>query len=123
MAEEKEKIKAHKSNIKSEREVIKKINKFVELLKQQGVNISKIILFGSYAKGKAGPDSDIDLVVVSNQFGRDTAKEMMSLRKIALKVDSHIEPVPLSPDDLSDKYSSFSQEINRYGIDIGIKGT
>jgi len=59
-----------------------KINKFVELLKQQGVNISKIILFGS-----------------------------------------HIEPVPLSPDDLSDKYSSFSQEINRYGIDIGIKGT
>jgi len=67
--EEKEKIKAHRSKIKSEREVIKKINKFVELLKQQGVNISKIILFGSYAKGKASPDSDIDVVVVSNQFG------------------------------------------------------
>ena len=100
-----------------------KINKFVELLKQQGLNISKIILFGSYAKGKASPDSDIDVVVVSNQFGRDTAEEMMLLRKIALKVDSHIEPVPLSPDDLTDKYSSFSREINRYGIDIGIKGT
>ena len=99
-----------------------KINKFVGLLKQQGIIISKIILFGSYAKGKAGPDSDIDVVVVSNQFGQDTAKEMMLLRKIALKVDSHIEPVPLSPDDLSDRYSSFSQEINRYGIDIGIKG-
>lgn len=100
-----------------------KINKFVELLKQQGVNISKIILFGSYAKGRATPDSDIDVVVVSNQFGQDTAEEMMLLRKIALKVDSHIEPVPLSPDDLSDKYSSFSQEIKRYGIDVAIKGT
>ena len=100
-----------------------KINKFVELLKQQGVNISKIILFGSYAKGRATPDSDIDVVVVSNQFGQDAAEEMMLLRKIALKVDSHIEPVPLSPDDLSDKYSSFSQEIKRYGIDVAIKGT
>ena len=100
-----------------------KINKFVELLKQQGVNISKIILFGSYAKGRATPDSDIDVVVVSNQFGQDTAEEMMLLRKIALKVDSHIEPVPLSPDDLSDKYSSFSQVIRRYGIDVAIKGT
>jgi len=121
--EEKEKIKAHRSKIKSESEVTEKINKFVELLKQQGVNISKIILFGSYAKGRASPDSDIDVVVVSNQFGQDTAEEMMLLRKIALKVDSHIEPVPLSPDDLSDKYSSFSQEIKRYGIDVGIKGT
>ena len=121
--EEKKKIKAHRSKIKSEREVTEKINKFVELLKQQGVNISKIILFGSYAKGRASPDSDIDVVVVSNQFGQDAAEEMMLLRKIALKVDSHIEPVPLSPDDLSDKYSSFSQEIKRYGIDVGIKGT
>ncbi len=121
--EEKDKIKAHSSKIKSEREVTEKINKFVELLKQQGVNISKIILFGSYAKGRATPDSNIDVVVVSNQFGQDTAEEMMLLRKIALKVDSHIEPVPLSPDDLSDKYSSFSQEIRRYGIDVAIKGT
>ncbi len=102
---------------------IGKIHKFVQLLKQQGISVSKVILFGSYAKGRASPDSDIDVVVVSNQFGQDAAEEMMLLRKIALKVDSHIEPVPLSPDDLSDKYSSFSQEIKRYGIDVGIKGT
>jgi len=70
-----------------------KINKFVELLKQQGVNISKIILFGSYAKGRASPDSDIDVVVVSNQFGQDTAEEMMLLRKIALKVDGNEKAV------------------------------
>ncbi len=102
---------------------IEKIYKFVELLKQQGINVSKVILFGSYAKGRANPDSDIDIVVVSNQFGRDTAEEMMLLRKIALKVDSLIEPVPLSPEDLSDNYSTFAQEIKRYGIDVGVKGT
>ena len=45
----------------------------------------------------------------------------MLLRKIALKVDSHIEPVPLCPEDLDDPLSTLSEEIRRYGIDVGIK--
>jgi len=98
---------------------IDNIHKFVQLLKQQGVSVSKVVLFGSHAKGKANPDSDIDVAIVSTQFGRDIAEEMMLLRKIALKVDSHIEPVPLSPDDLNDNYSTFAQEIRRHGINIG----
>jgi predicted nucleotidyltransferase len=97
-----------------------KIHKFVQLLKQQGISVSKVVLFGSYAKGKANPDSDIDVAIVSTQFGQDVAEEMMLLRKTALKVDSHIEPVPLSPDDLSDNYSTFAQEIRRHGINVGI---
>ena len=32
---------------------IEKIYEFVQLLKQQGINVSKVILFGSYAKGRA----------------------------------------------------------------------
>jgi predicted nucleotidyltransferase len=101
---------------------ISKIYKFVQLLKQHGFSVSKVILFGSYAKGKANPDSDIDVAIISTQFGHDIAEEMMLLRKIALKVDSHIEPVPLSPDDLNDNYSTFAQEIKRYGIDVAVAG-
>ena len=97
---------------------MEKIYKFVHLIKQRGIEISQVILFGSYAKGIANPDSDIDIVIVSTQFGRDNIKEMMLLRKIALKVDSHIEPVPLSPQDFSDHYSTFIQEIKKYGKDI-----
>jgi predicted nucleotidyltransferase len=99
---------------------INKIYKFVQLLKQHGFSVSKVILFGSYAKGKANPDSDIDVAIISTQFGHDIAEEMMLLRKIDLKVDSHIEPVPLSPDDLNDNYSTFAQEIKRYGIDVAV---
>jgi predicted nucleotidyltransferase len=99
---------------------IEKIYEFVQLLKQQGIDVSKVILFGSYARGRANPDSDIDIVIVSTQFGQDTAEEMMLLRKISLKVDSHIEPVPLSPEDLNDNFSTFAQEIKRYGIEVGI---
>jgi len=99
-----------------------KIYKFVRLLKQQGISVSKVIIFGSYAKGNANPDSDIDIAIVSSQFGQDIVEEMMLLRKIALKVDSHIEPVPLSPDDLNDNFSTLAQEIRQYGVDVGTTG-
>ena len=91
------------------------------MLEQQGISISKVILFGSYAKGKTHADSDIDIAVVSTQFGRDVAEEMMMLRKIALKVDSHIEPVPFCPEDLDDNFSTLAQEIKRYGVDVAIR--
>lgn len=40
----------------------------------------KIILFGSYARGTAGPDSDVDLLVVMSVAGskRDKAAEIYS---------------------------------------------
>jgi predicted nucleotidyltransferase len=97
-----------------------KILKFVQMIEQQGISVSKVILFGSYAKGKANPDSDIDIAVVSTQFGQDIVEEMMKLRKIALNIDSHIEPVPLCPDDLDDNFSTLAQEIKRYGVDVAI---
>lgn len=92
------------------------INKYIRLLKQKGIKVSKVILFGSYAKGNANPDSDIDIAVISSQFWRNNLKEMMLLRKLALEIDSHIEPLPFSPQDLEDRYSTLSHEIKRYGV-------
>lgn len=92
------------------------INNYVILLKQKGISVSKVILFGSHAKGNAKPDSDIDVAVISAQFGRNNLKEMMLLRKLALEIDSHIEPLPFTPQDLNDRYSTLSQEIKKYGV-------
>ena len=92
------------------------INKYVILLKQKGISVSKVILFGSHAKGNAKPDSDIDIAVISSQFGRNNLKEMMLLRKLALEIDSHIEPLPFSPQDFDNRYSTLSQEIKKYGV-------
>jgi len=66
----------------------------------------------------AKPDSDIDIAVISTQFGQDNLKEMMFLRKLALEIDSHIEPLPFTPQDLDDRYSTLSQEIKKYGVPI-----
>lgn len=96
------------------------IKKYILLLKQKGIEVSKVILFGSYAKGMARPDSDIDLAIVSSQFGKDNWKEMVLLRKLAMKIDSHIEPLPFAPQDMEDRYSTLSQEIKKTGILLNI---
>ncbi|OGS17603.1 MAG: hypothetical protein A2219_01180 [Elusimicrobia bacterium RIFOXYA2_FULL_50_26] len=92
------------------------ILRYKQLLKEKGIKISKLIIFGSYAKGTAMSDSDIDLAVISSQFGKDKIKEMMLLRKLAIKIDSHIEPIPFSPQDLKDRYSTLANEINKFGM-------
>ena len=94
------------------------VNEYVNLLKQKGVDVEKVILFGSYAKGTAKPESDIDVAIISSQFGKNNLKEMMFLRRIALKIDSHLEPLPFSPKDMNDRYSTLAQEIIKHGIQI-----
>ncbi|MBI5220386.1 MAG: nucleotidyltransferase domain-containing protein [Candidatus Liptonbacteria bacterium] len=51
----------------------------------------KIILFGSYAWGKPGPDSDVDLLVV---------KEVDDTRRLAREIDGAVFPRPFPLDVL-----------------------
>lgn len=58
----------------------------------------KIILFGSYARGDAGPDSDVDLLVVMPVSGSKRQKA------VEIGVALHDVPVPkdvivVNPDD------------------------
>ncbi len=54
--------------VKTEIEQI--ILKFLNAIISKGIHIEKVILYGSYASGKAHEDSDIDLAVVSSDFGK-----------------------------------------------------
>ena len=59
------------------------------------INPSDIILYGSYAKGNAGPDSDIDIAVVFDTFDGDYWKTVQKLHELTISVDTRIEPVLL----------------------------
>src|SRR4030043_1738877 len=97
-------------------QAIKVIRKFVNALKQEGISVDRVILFGSYAKGKIRPDSDIDVAVVSKQFGRDRVEEGMNLFRIAGKIDSRIEPVPISSESYEkDTWIPLIYEIKKKG--------
>jgi len=51
------------------------IEYFEEELRRGGVRVSKIILFGSQAQGNSTPESDIDLIVISDDFAGMTIFE------------------------------------------------
>ncbi len=49
--------------------IINELKKFKQAL-QKEISVSKLILFGSVAEGKATRDSDVDLIIVSPAFSK-----------------------------------------------------
>ena len=94
------------------------INKYLQKVREFGIPVEKAILFGSYAKGIADKYSDVDLCVVSNQFGKDSHQELLTLLKLTDKETVDIEPHPYSPKDLENKWDSLANEIVNFGIVI-----
>ena len=77
-------------------QAIRIVREFVNALKREGITIDRVILYGSYAKGTVRPDSDIDVAVISKDFGKDRVEEGMILYRIAGKINPRLEPVPFS---------------------------
>lgn len=93
----------------------KEVDNFVSLLQKEQIKISQVILFGSFAKGKQKDYSDIDLAVISPNFGKDTHKEMMFLINLSSKVSDRIEAIPVAEKDMLMKYHPLIGEIKKYG--------
>jgi len=101
------------------RHVIKTVKKFVAALIKEGITVDRIILYGSYARGKQRPDSDIDVAVVSSSFGKDRVEEGMQLFRIAGEIDPRIEPVPISVESYeNDTWVPLIYEIRTKGIEL-----
>lgn len=100
---------------------ISKINvvkEFKDELISSGINIDKIIIFGSQAKGTANKWSDLDVCVVSPSFGHDRLSERVMLAKIGHKVSDDIEPHPMNLSELNDKFNPLANEIRNYGVEV-----
>ena len=63
--------------------ILEAIRFFEDCLKETGLNISKIILFGSQAAGKATAESDIDVAILSEDFRDKDIFERAALTKDA----------------------------------------
>lgn len=71
----------------AKREIIKIKKVLIELFDEIGINVEKIVVFGSYAKGKGGKDSDIDIIVVSREFrGKDIFDVVYLIKDIHWKL-------------------------------------
>ncbi|MBI3384956.1 nucleotidyltransferase domain-containing protein [Candidatus Gottesmanbacteria bacterium] len=94
---------------------VRLIKKYRDVLIKNGIKVEKMILFGSYAKGKARPWSDLDVCVVSTNFGKDDYDETILLSRLTSGVDEMIEPHPFHPKDLADPYNPLADQIRKTG--------
>ncbi|MBI5180963.1 MAG: nucleotidyltransferase domain-containing protein [Nitrospirae bacterium] len=102
-----------------EKRIIKKVNAFVKELKKQKIKVVKVIIYGSRVSGKAHEYSDIDVAIISPDFGKDRYEEGVRLFQIASKIDPLIEPVPISVDSYkNDTWVPLIYEIRTKGIEL-----
>jgi len=74
-----------------ERSVLISAKKYLAALKETGVDVELVVVFGSQATGRAHKWSDIDLLVVAPQF--DVLHDRSSnnlLWRLAARIDSRI---------------------------------
>jgi len=75
--------------------------------------VQKIILYGSYVKGTAGENSDIDVAVIVDKIEGDFLESAAKLFNLTHDIDVSIEPVLFELN--SDDPSGFLEEIQRTG--------
>lgn len=104
-------------NLNIDTEVINIAQSYAGAVKAK-YSISRVILFGSYAKGNFNDDSDIDIAVVFKDYSNlmDIQLELMRLRR---NIDSRIEPHPFREYEF-ELSNPIVSEIIKYGQEIKI---
>ncbi len=71
--------------------VVNKVEQYVNAVKKEYSPFA-VVLFGSYAKGEANDDSDIDIAIVFKGFNGDWLKASSRLWNLAYEISYDIEP-------------------------------
>ena len=74
----------------------------------------KVFMFGSYSKGYANPDSDIDVAVIVPSYGDQKLEISKNLWRDVRQVSFLIEPVLMA----DDRWSPLYDDVMRTGIPV-----
>ena len=98
-------------------DIIESVNKFRDSVTSI-INIEKIFLYGSYAKGNYDSSSDIDVCIIAKESRNPCLLSREITRKI-IYTDIRIEPVVfLSEDFYEDEPRGLLREIKEHGVEI-----
>ena len=97
--------------------IIEKVKDYQALVKKSDfpMPIEAVYLFGSFAKGTANKDSDIDVALVVNHFDGDYFEVIPPIWRLRENIDFRIEPHVIARDT---DYAGFLDEIQRTGVQI-----
>lgn len=80
--------------------VLNILSRFRKAIESKDIKINKLILYGSYASGTSREGSDIDIVVISEDFARKNYWERIEILSDAIyEVFQPIEAVAMTPEE------------------------
>ncbi len=97
------------------------VEKYKDALSALGIQVERVILFGSHSSGKAKEYSDIDLVVISGNFKEmNLIERLQILGRAAAKMMEPIEALGYTEEEFSSKDSGtfIGDEVKTKGIEI-----
>ena len=98
-------------------DILKAVSRFLEELERSGVRLAAAYLYGSQATGTAGPDSDIDVALISEDFTGNWLEDHQKIVDALLRSDTRIEPVRFRPEEFCDEHP-LAWEIKTKGVKL-----
>jgi predicted nucleotidyltransferase len=86
--------------IKSTAQIDKSIIRYLKVVNEKYA-LDKAYLFGSYARGTANEDSDIDIALVSPAYSGDSFNDNVKVRVLTWGINTKIEAVAFRPEEFN----------------------
>jgi len=89
------------------------------LLRAHGKRLRGLVLYGSEARGDAGPDSDIDLLVLLDEpvdYGEDLETNLAAVYALSLQIGRRISAKPVSAAEYEEVDCPLYRNAHREGI-------
>ncbi len=99
--------------------VIEIVKQYIRELRLHDIPVQETIIFGSYVKGNATDDSDIDIAVISDAFSGDRFDDRRRIVPFRRNIDSRIEPIPFRPERFAEG-GNLVDDIKKTGIIIAV---
>ncbi len=95
-------------------EALALVRRYKEVIRPRFSVEPKVMMFGSYSKGYANPDSDIDVAVIVPTYGDRKFEMSKGLWRDVRDVSFLIEPVLMA----EDRWSPLYDDVMRTGINV-----
>jgi uncharacterized protein len=99
-----------------EPEILELIKKYIGLLNENGFQIKKAYLYGSYVNGNQNEWSDIDIAIISDKFEGNRFFDKEKIRGLYRMIDNRISVLPLNEESLDSFF--IQKEVIEKGIRI-----
>lgn len=95
------------------------VKSYLSGITAQGLPVTHAFIYGSHARGTAGPESDIDLLIVSPYFDEEIDKYLGILWEGDFRCQHRIEPYPIGEQRfLTDESSPLIATVKEEGVEV-----